>query len=33
MENAEEADLGTEASRICRNFQQRCGTGIEQESE
>ena len=33
MQNAEEADLGTEASWICRNFQQGCGTGIEQESE
>ena len=33
MQNAEEADLGTEASRIGRNFQQRCGACIEQESE
>jgi hypothetical protein len=33
MQNAEEADLGTEASRVSRNFQQRCGAGIEQESE
>ena len=33
MQDAEEAYLGAEASRICRNFQQRCGTGIEQESE
>jgi hypothetical protein len=33
MQNAEEADLGTEACRICGNFQQRCGAGVEQESE
>jgi len=33
MQNAEEADLATEASRIGCNFQQGCGTGIEQESE
>ena len=33
MQNTEKPDLGTEASRIGRNFQQGCGTGIEQESE
>jgi hypothetical protein len=33
MQNAEEADLRTEASRIGCNFQQRCSTGIEQEPE
>ena len=33
MQNAEKADLGTEAIRIGRNFQQGCGTGVEQEPE
>jgi hypothetical protein len=33
MQNAEESDLGPEASRIGRNLQQGCGTGIEQQSE
>jgi len=33
MQNAEETDVGTEASRIGRNFQQGCGTGVEQQSE
>jgi hypothetical protein len=33
MQKAEEADLGTEASRMGRNFQQGCGTGSEQEPE
>ena len=33
VENAEKADLRTEASWIGGNLQQRCRTGIEQESE
>jgi hypothetical protein len=33
MQNAQETDLGTEAIRIGRDFQQGCGTGIEQESK
>ena len=33
MQNAEEADLRTEAGGIGCDFQQRCSTGIEQEAE
>ena len=33
MQNAEETDLATEASGIGCDFQQRCGTGVEQEAQ
>src|SRR5512143_2685709 len=33
MQNAEEADLRTEASRIGRDFQQRTRAGFEQQAE
>ena len=33
MQNAEEADLGTEVGRIGRNFQQCRGAGLEQQPE
>ena len=33
MEDAEEADLGTEMLGIGRHFEQRSGTGLKQERE
>jgi hypothetical protein len=33
MQDAEEADLRTQAKRIGCNFQQCCGAGIEQQAE